>query len=369
MKKIVLLCAVCCGLFAACGEKEPDKPRRTILFVIDGLASGIEQKIDLPHFSALKQEGTLFREVYLPLAAHPRFSDSYPFHSSLPNAVLMSGSVFIGQPGIRQNYIQHSFTERPTAFVLDAYVYGEVADGFTIFEDTSKGIDSLTFRDDMAVEAAKAVILADDPEFMRIHLQGPGSSGYRTQRPGMPYTDNVWHPESPYALQNQFVDGLLGDFVQWLKNNGLWDGTVLMVMGDHGQNEAGGHPPYEPGGNVTQLLVAGGGIKKGVEYDYAEIIDVAPTIAWLHGVRPPLFSNGRILRELREGEERPADLPRLMEQLDDALIRYHATGKGEGDSPMLTIEEIGNWHTTPAGANYPAFVKYQLDAFGQASGQ
>lgn len=75
------------------------------------------------------------------------------------------------------------------------------------------------------------------------------------------------------------MDSLLGDFVRWLKNENLWKSTVIIVMGDHGQADTGWHPPYESGSYTTQMVVAGTGIKHGAEYDYAEIIDVAPTIA------------------------------------------------------------------------------------------
>ncbi len=83
-------------------------PERTILFIIDGMPSGLNQRIYMPNLDILRHEGVLFREVYLPLAAHPDSCLIYPWTCSIPNPVLMSGTVFIGQEGIKRNLIQHS---------------------------------------------------------------------------------------------------------------------------------------------------------------------------------------------------------------------------------------------------------------------
>jgi arylsulfatase A-like enzyme len=51
------------------------------------------------------------------------------------------------------------------------------------------------------------------------------------------------------------------------------------------------------------LLLGGAGVKHGVAFDHpVEIIDVAPTISKLLGIRPPAQATGRVLEEaLRSG--------------------------------------------------------------------
>ncbi|MBC8032728.1 MAG: sulfatase-like hydrolase/transferase [Chitinophagaceae bacterium] len=336
------------------------KPERTILFIIDGLPAGIDGRMEIPGFTALKQEAVSFEEVYLPLAAHPVLSTSYPWACSIPNPVLMSGTIFIGQEGLADNLIQHSFTERPTAFYTNSWTYEAISKGFTEYIDFSEGKREHLFKDELPIEAARQAIRTYNPEFIRIHCQGPGSAGHRSHREtGQPYSNDIWARDAPFIQQNRYVDGLLGDFVDWLKSEALWEDTVLVVMGDHGQCDTGGHSTYQPGGYTTQLLIAGKNIRKGISYRYAEIIDIAPTIAWLHQVEVPAFSTGRVLREIEEALKINDEVIPWMKLLDENLLKYEQSKKEvEG---LLTIDQIGLWHTTSAGADYPQFVQQQIN--------
>ena len=115
-------------------------------------------------------------------------------------------------------------------------------------------------------------------------------------------------------------------------------------MGDHGQAKTGGHPPYEEGGPITPLLIFGRGIKKGKVFDYAEMMDIAPTIAYLHNVPPPKDSIGRVLFESIEGQ-RKTTIPdqRYMERLNDALMEQHKFLNEKGE-PLNPIRELPQWH-------------------------
>ena len=357
MKKIlVLLFILVCSISNANTTKNVEAPERTILFIIDGMTPGLHQRINLPGFKNLMKDGVLYKEVYLPLPAHPDSSAVYPWTCSIPNPVLMSGTVFIGQKGIKQNLIQHSFTEHPTAFAVNAWPYAAISHGFTIYKDYSNGIFEKVFQDELSVEGAKKIIKKHNPEFIRIHCQGPGSAGHKSHREqNMPYTGNIWYPGSPYIKQNQKVDQLLADFVHWLKSENFWNNTILIVMGDHGQAKEGGHPPYEHNSYTTQMLIAGKNIKRGITYPYAEIIDVAPTISWLHRLSPPKFSDGRILKEIIEGYEKPNDIKTSMKDLNLALLKVHNVNN---INSFFSIKNIGLWHKGEAGNNYHRFVKY-----------
>lgn len=330
------------------------------MFVIDGLPAGIEQRLPLPSLEALKAEGVWYQEVYLPLAAHPAQSNSYPWTCSLPNPVLMSGTVFVGQDGVAQHLIQHSFTDRPTAFFVNAWTYAAISDGFAVYADCSEGKRERLFQDELPVKAAKKAILDTDPAFLRIHCQGPGSAGHRSHREqGQSYTGNIWAEDSPFRSQNLYVDALLGDFVRWLKAGGFWETTVLLVMGDHGQCHGGGHDPFAPGLHNTQLVVAGAAVKKGVSYPYADIVDVAPTIAWLQNVPVPGFSIGRALKEIRCGEPEPKAGRSLLKDINETLLAHHAAAGNGAATEFFTIEDIGRWHTTEAGTDLQKFAARQ----------
>jgi hypothetical protein len=342
----------------------PDRkpPDRTILFVIDGLPADHDRRLDLPHLAALKREGACFREIALPLPAHPARGAAYPWDCSIPNPVLMAGTVFIGQAGIHERFIQHSFRDRPTAFLVNAWTYADIAAGFDIFRDASDGRAEMLFRDDVPVEMAKDAILRADPVFLRVHCQGPGSAGHRSRREaGQPYSGDIWHPSSPFLAQNRAVDALLGGFVDWLKRRRLWRGTLLIVMGDHGQCAGGGHAPYEPGSAATRAVFCGPGVRAGAAFDYAELTDIAPTIAWFHGVAPPPGAHGRVLSEIVADRAARPPARRFISELNTLLLRHESAGRVPRRD-FLTIDAIGRWHETEAGADIAAFVDRQAAA-------
>jgi len=136
-------------------------------------------------------------------------------------------------------------------------------------------------------------------------------------------------------------------------------------MGDHGQAKVGGHPPYLSESYTTQMLVVGKNIKEGVKYDYAEIIDIVPTIAWVHNVPLPKYSDGKILKEIKTGYKEPSDRDKLMENLNEALVTYHNKKNNERNDSFYTIDEIGIWHKSNAGSNYKRFVKNQVQLINQ----
>ena len=79
---------------SASGQEVPD---RVILFIIDGLAVKAPERIEMPHYNALKQEGVYYEAMHLPLPGHPDKGEEYPWGCSLPNPMLMSGTPFVGE--------------------------------------------------------------------------------------------------------------------------------------------------------------------------------------------------------------------------------------------------------------------------------
>jgi arylsulfatase A-like enzyme len=65
----------------------------------------------------------------------------------------------------------------------------------------------------------------------------------------------------------------------------------------------GNHDTYDMSSRNVFLLMSGAGVRRGVVIDDpVEIIDVAPTISKLLGIRPPAQATGRVLEEaLRSG--------------------------------------------------------------------
>jgi hypothetical protein len=323
------------------GYVEATVPNRTILFIMDGLCVGAVERIPLPNFQNLTKRACYYKVVHVPLAAHPKDNKIYPHTCSVPNPVMMTGTVLF-RPG--DQMIQDVFEEKKTAFVTNSKSYLSVSKGFDIYHVIDQNPPS---DDAPVVEKAKEIIGSENPVFMRVHLQGPGRGGYDgsvDMNKDKSWYRNIWHTESLYVRRMIKADRLLGELVAWLEATGRMDKTVMIVTSDNGQAVTGGHPPYASESSTTPMLIFGPGIKKGFVFDYAEIIDIVPTIAHIHQISPPHNCKGRVLLESIIGSGKdtiPSD--RYMERLNNALLEQHKLSYAVQDLPV-TIEEIAKWH-------------------------
>ena len=352
------LCAGASYLATSClGREAPD---RVILFIIDGLATKAPEQIKMPHYNALKKKGVYYKAMHLPLPGHPEKSEEYPWSCSLPNPMLMSGTPFVGMEGIRKSMIQHSFDSKKTAFIVNARSYLDVSGGFGTYISKPKNPDSLVI--DMTTEKMKE----QDFAFMRVHLQRAGIEGMKVsweKYSDQPYYQNIWHEKSRYRDAVEIADAQLGRFVNWLKEENLWEGTVLMICGDHGQADKGWHEPYTPEANVTPLLIVGSGVREAKVYDYCELFDIAPTITHLAKRKKPSLSQGRILHEAFDPKFKVPKVARNVQRLNEVLIKAYALPDTQkkllSDKGFMTLDDLGKWHTSKAGADFKEFVAQQ----------
>jgi predicted AlkP superfamily pyrophosphatase or phosphodiesterase len=265
----------------------PQPPQRVILFMIDGFHWQAPSLLSMPVFNSLIKEGTYIEKSCMILPHHPTVGDYSKYNScSFPNPMLQAGTVFI-RP--ENKYIQEIFTGKQTAIVVNTAAYRSVARGFT----TQIMDPSLTDR--QVVAQAMALLKQQDPVFMRIHLQTPGELGTFISlktTPDQPYYRNIFGNGSPYVKAIEEADQLLGQFISFLKNEGKWEGTVLIVTSDHGQSRIGWHPLFDEESWVTPLVFVGPGIARGRVLPYFEHTDLAPTIAWLLGSEAPNKDGG-----------------------------------------------------------------------------
>jgi hypothetical protein len=103
------------------------------------------------------------------------------------------------------------------------------------------------------------------------------------------------------------ADAALGLLEDGLRERGLWENTLLVIFGDHGE-AFGQHPGnyghtlfiYDENVQVPLMIVAPGLIKEIIRVTrVASLIDVAPTISDLLGIPSPAAYQGRSLLEAR----------------------------------------------------------------------
>jgi len=137
--------------------------------------------------------------------------------------------------------------------------------------------------------------------FLVTYLPIAGHHPYATPRDGpFPAEEEVGR----YRNALHYADAAVGQFVDGLRCRGLFDDTLLVIFGDHGEafgQHAGnvGHVLYlyEENVRVPYLIVAPGIVPEPVRATrVASLVDTAPTIVDLLGLHaPPVWQGGSLL--------------------------------------------------------------------------
>lgn len=289
---------------AAAKKVPPKVPARpnVILITIDTLRADHvgcygAQQIKTPTLDALAADGIVFEhaisQVPLTWPSHVAIlTGTYPFHNGVQD--------FSGQPlapnfrSVAQAFADHGYG---TAAVISSFVLNRswgLARGFGHYDDAFAG--DLFLKSDVGLVERKAQESVDRslawlshrprrPFFFWLHLYDPHSpydppEPFRTE-----YRDDLYDGEIAYA------DSQLGRLITWLKRNGLYDNTAIVVLSDHGES-LGEHGEREHGFfiyNATlhvPLIIkpSGGGAHRQRIGEVVEIAAVAPTLLELAGI-------------------------------------------------------------------------------------
>ena len=105
-----------------------------------------------------------------------------------------------------------------------------------------------------------------------------------------------------FLLQVQYTDSALGLLVKRLKEKGIYDRALMIVVADHGVSMRAGQPRRKPTpGNLQDIAFVPLFVKLPHEHTghindgFAQTIDIVPTIAHVLGVKIPWHVDGRSL--------------------------------------------------------------------------
>jgi tetratricopeptide (TPR) repeat protein len=211
---------------------------------------------------------------------------------------------FTGQP------LAHQFRTVSQAFQQAGYATGAVVSAFVLdrswglargfdFYDDAFSAETFEKKDAGLVDRRAAESVAHAiawlkktprrPFFLWLHLYDPHSpydppEPYRTE-----YRSHLYDGEIAYA------DHELGNLTSWLKQNHLYDSSLIVALSDHGES-LGEHGEDEHGFFVYDATVhvplivkppAGSGIAAGRHGEPVETTAVSPTLLQLAGVKDP----------------------------------------------------------------------------------
>src|ERR1700686_1522488 len=260
------------------------------------------QMVKTPTLDALAHDGVVFEraisQVPLTWPAHAVIlTGTSPFQNGVQD--------FPGQPLAQQfRTVSQAFQQAgyATGAVVSAFVLDRswgLARGFDFYDDA---FSAKTFetKDTGLVDrrAGESVAHAINwlkttprrPFFLWLHLYDPHSpydppDPYRTE-----YLSHLYDGEIAYA------DHELGNLMSWLKQNRLYDSSLIVALSDHGES-LGEHGADEHGFFVYNATVhvpmivkppAASGIVAGRYGEPVETTAVAPTLLQLAGVKDPV---------------------------------------------------------------------------------
>lgn len=177
-------------------------------------------------------------------------------------------------------------------------------------------------RQDDQIEATALRVLAEKkPNLLLIHLAEPDNAGHARGAASGEYADAI-----------ATIDARIGRLVLALD---LRDTTIL-VTGDHGMLDRGGHGGWEREVLTVPLVAAGVGIRPG-RYAEATQADVAPTVAVLLGTNIPAHNQGRPLFDMLD---LPEDLRarRAVDAATQLRERYAQYAQAIGAAPFAHLQ-------------------------------
>jgi len=275
------LAALSIALGLGCGSapEPPPPPRALVMFLIDGLMDEAVQT------AAASGAGNLAFVLANGVRVQTARTTSPAAAIQLPDGTRPWGAASSGNVAVHtgchlfeSNRMDDIFLAAREAGIRSVFSGGAV--NYSVF--TTADFHYGEWMDDpTTVARALGHLRNDGARLVRIHLQrirdvwtGPADGS---------------NPASAYIQHlTTVVDPLLGQVMQALRDAGLWERSYLVLASDHGMDDtgasshiAGSRPSWDP-----VLAFLGPGLKQGATIPYAELPDVAVTVARLMGLRP-----------------------------------------------------------------------------------
>jgi arylsulfatase A-like enzyme/tetratricopeptide (TPR) repeat protein len=267
-----------------------------------------------PALDALARDAIVFDNAYSPVPL------TLPAHASLLSGQLPPAHGVRDNLGYVFDAARHATLQSllkargyATGAAVSAYVLHHstgIAAGFDFYDDkvdTSAAGHAVGQAQRSGAESARGALewlagVGSRPPFLFLHLYEPHSpydppEPYRTRYATLPYDGEI-----------AAADAILGSVVEALKQKGLYDRAIVVVLSDHGEglNEHGeeyhGILLYREALHVPLLVKLPGAARAGERVSRpVGLVDVMPTIAALVGAAVPPGLPGRPLLDAAPG--------------------------------------------------------------------
>lgn len=271
--------------------------------------------VQTPNLDALAAAGTIFdrciSQVPLTLPAHTTIlSGSYPaFHQVRDNGsfVVPEGLELLSETLQRRGFATSAFI---SAYVLHRKwglnrgwdYYG---DSFRFSKLKTVSLSNIQKLAGDVLPEAEAWLEKNGKRrfFSWIHLYDPHSP----YTPPEPFAS--LYRSNPYQGEMAYMDAELGKFFSFLKARGLWDNTLIVAAGDHGEmlgehgEDTHGLFIYEAAVHVPLIIRSPWRLPAHRVARTVELVDIVPTILEALGIAPGKTQQGKSLLRLAFGDK------------------------------------------------------------------
>ena len=276
-------------------EEGQRRCKRFIAIVIDGCRADRLLEADTPFIDRMRREGVDYVNTSTVYPARTVTGFSSMFTGAPPKAHGMRSN-FVPSLGVKCESIFDSL--RASGMTGKLVGIAHLVDAFGNDVETVTAVTHNDEIDDALVARAKAVMERDDPDLLALQLLSVDQTGHARGS-----------YNSEYLAKIEATDRKIEEFLGWCRENGyLDDDTTVLITSDHGQGIGiGGHGHMSPEETYVPCFMWGSGVDLTGEFDEPRsVMDVAPTIAYFLGVRPPAQSMGQVLAvEDKPEEDKP----------------------------------------------------------------
>ena len=273
-------------------EGQRRRCRRFIAIVIDGCRADRLLEASTPRIDRLRKEGVDYFNTATVYPARTVTGFSSMLTGALPKVHGMRSN-FVPRLGVKCESIFDSLRSSGKKGKLVGIAH--LVDAFG--NDDVETVTAVTHNDeidDALIARARAVMERDDPDLLVVQLLSVDQTGHARGS-----------YNSEYLSKIEATDRIIGDFLGWCRDAGYLDDAAVLITSDHGQGIGiGGHGHMSSTETYVPCILWGAGVERpGKVDDPRSIMDVAATIAYFLGVRPPSRSMGQVLGVAEDPEE------------------------------------------------------------------
>ncbi len=290
---------------------------RVVVVLIDGLRydTSLNSKV-MPYLNELRANGSsAIMHSHAPSYSEPGYSTiltgAWPEINDGPTLNLDYEEI----PTFTQDDLFSAVHDKGFRTAISGYNWFEklVPQSAVSFSYYTPGEDAEADND--VVEAATPFLQNSAIKLVLIHIDQVDYAGHHE---GGPQSPN-WNSAATRA------DNLL----LFIANQIDLEKDTLVVFSDHGHIMAGGHGGQDPDILVEPFVIAGAGVKKGVQTEI-NMVDIAPTLVALLGARIPASSQGIVRSDLVDlSESVTKALPAAVAAQQTQLVMTYANLMGK----------------------------------------